>query len=109
MKIQVQLVILALAISTAFAGHSKDEWKSRTIYQLLTDRFSRTDGSTQGCSDLGKYCGGSFKGITNNLDYIQQLGFDAIWISPVITNTDGGYHGYWAKDINSINSYFGSE
>jgi len=25
------------------------------------------------------------------------MGFDAIWISPIIENTDGGYHGYWAK------------
>jgi len=37
------------------------------------------------------------------------MGFDAIWISPVVTNTDGGYHGYWAKDFYGINSYFGSQ
>ena len=36
------------------------------------------------------------------------MGFDAIWISPVVENTDGGYHGYWAKDLNAINSHFGN-
>ncbi len=37
------------------------------------------------------------------------MGFDAIWISPVVTNRDGGYHGYWASDIYGINQHFGSE
>eukprot|EP00122_Pirum_gemmata_P002431 Pgem_evm1s2188 len=37
------------------------------------------------------------------------MGFDAIWISPVIKNTPNGYHGYWAEDIYSLNPYFGTE
>ena len=37
------------------------------------------------------------------------MGFDAIWISPVIENTDAGYHGYWAKNLYTINPYFGTE
>jgi alpha-amylase len=45
------------------AAKTTEEWKSRTIYQLLTDRFARTDGSTDKCNDLHNYCGGSFKGI----------------------------------------------
>ena len=36
------------------------------------------------------------------------MGFDAIWISPVVTNYDQGYHGYWATDFNSINPKFGT-
>ena len=35
------------------------------------------------------------------------MGFDAIWISPAIENTPGGYHGYWAKNFSKINSEFG--
>ena len=39
----------------------------------------------------------------SHLDYIKGLGFDAIWISPVIDNLEGtsfgdGYHGYWGKN-----------
>jgi len=37
------------------------------------------------------------------------MGFDAIWISPVVDNVGEGYHGYWAKDWYAINSHFGSE
>jgi alpha-amylase len=36
------------------------------------------------------------------------MGFDAIWISPVVDNLSGGYHGYWAKNWELINSNFGS-
>lgn len=56
-------LILAALLSSNVAAHSKNEWKQRTIYQIITDRFWRTDGSTQPCPDLHKYCGGTFKGI----------------------------------------------
>ncbi|KAI9301335.1 a-amylase [Cunninghamella echinulata] len=85
-----------------------EDWKDRTIYQLLTDRFATTDNSNASCQDLTKYCGGTFQGITNQLDYIQGMGFDAIWISPIPENVDNGYHGYHAKDFEKINSHFGT-
>lgn len=87
---------------------SKDEWKTRVIYQLLTDRFARTNGETSGC-DLQNYCGGSFRGIINNLDYITGMGFNAIWISPIVENTPGSYHGYHMTNLYNINPNFGSE
>lgn len=62
-------------------NNGKIEW-----FIILTDRFFRTDGSTNPCNDLRKYCGGTWKGITSQLDYIQGMGFDAIWISPVVDN-----------------------
>jgi len=37
------------------------------------------------------------------------MGFDAVWISPVVDNLAGGYHGYWAKNWEGINSNFGTE
>ena len=102
-------ILLALLVCSAAAAHSKDEWRSRTIYQVLTDRFAKTNGDTSPCGNLGNYCGGTFRGLMNNLDYIQGMGFDAIWVSPIVKNTDGGYHGYWAKDLYSLNENFGSE
>ena len=48
-------------------------------------------------------------GIMNNLDYIQNMGFDAIWLSPAILNTPTCYHGYCAQDFYEINPYFGTE
>lgn len=37
------------------------------------------------------------------------MGFDAIWITPIVDNVDGGYHGYWARNWEDVNSNFGSK
>ncbi|XP_064615552.1 uncharacterized protein LOC135479591 [Liolophura sinensis] len=98
---------IGLSLTTLAYCKSKTEWESRVIYQVLTDRFSSTDGPAN-CTNLEHYCGGTFRGLINKLDYIQDLGANAIWISPVVENTENGYHGYWAKDIYNINPHFGS-
>ncbi|XP_019851448.1 PREDICTED: alpha-amylase-like [Amphimedon queenslandica] len=103
------LAALSLFLITAVYGHSASEWKSRVIYQLLTDRFAKDTDDSNACSDLSTYCGGTFKGIIQKLDYIQGLGANAIWISPIPLQTDGGYHGYWQQDITQINPNFGTE
>eukprot|EP00494_Astrolonche_serrata_P034307 UN34576 len=36
------------------------------------------------------------------------MGFDAIWISPVPENTNCGYHGYWAYNLQNINPKYGT-
>nr|XP_006816581.1 PREDICTED: alpha-amylase 1-like [Saccoglossus kowalevskii] len=78
--------------------------------RILTDRFAHTDKSPdEECQELYEYCGGTFKGIENNLDYITGLGANAIWISPFIENTELGFHGYWPKNIYETNPHFGSK
>ena len=47
------LLILFLSVALVSAAN-KDEWKKRSIYQVLTDRFARNDGTTPTCSNLGK-------------------------------------------------------
>lgn len=92
------------------------EWKARSIYQTMTDRFARTDGSTtHACNTTaGLYCGGTWRGTINHLDYIQGMGFDAVMISPIIENIGGrvsygeAYHGYWPLDLYSLNDHFGT-
>lgn len=66
----------------------------------MTDRFATSDDSSAECNTADrKYCGGTWKGIINHLDYVQNLGFDALWISPVVANLEGdtpygeAYHG----------------
>jgi len=103
------LCLLSVLVWSPFCcGGAPAQWKSRTIYQVLTDRFAKSSDTTQGCNNLGTYCGGTFAGLTKHLDYIQGMGFDAIWISPIVDNTPGGYHGYWARNIYQINTNFGS-
>lgn len=112
----VPLIGVALSTLSGVLSLGDAEWRKQSIYQVLTDRFARTDLSTTAPCDAaeGIYCGGTWQGIIKKLDYIQNMGFTAIWISPVVkqmsgNTTDGSsYHGYWAQDIYSLNSAFGS-
>lgn len=110
---------LALLLQNTFLlsglAATADEWRSRSIYQLVTDRFALADGSSPSCNATARqYCGGTWQGVIKKLDYIQGMGFDAVWISPVVKNIEDqtaygqAYHGYWTADINSLNSHFGS-
>ncbi|KAJ5915678.1 alpha-amylase [Penicillium verhagenii] len=109
------IVTTALFIGRTIAL-SAAEWRTQSIYQLLTDRFGRTDNSTTATCDTGDqiYCGGSWQGVVNHLDYIQGMGFTAIWISPITEqlseDTEDGeaYHGYWQQKIYDVNSNFGT-
>ncbi|CAN8098403.1 unnamed protein product [Discula destructiva] len=101
-----------LAVSNAA---SSDEWKDRSIYQVMVDRFALTDGSTTAaCDDLSQHCNGSWTGLINHLDYIQDMGFTAVQISPVIHNIENdtivgdSYHGYWQDDLYALNEHFGT-
>jgi alpha-amylase len=66
----------------------------------VTDRFAVADDSSPTCDTSARnYCGGSWQGIINHLDYIQNMDFDAVRISPVVANINGTtgygepYHG----------------
>lgn len=106
---------------TAVASLNAKEWQRRTVYQIITDRFAIGPDSQDHCGRQpdfapnpfgcywGVFCGGSWRGIIDKLDYIQGMGFDALWISPVVTNLPCGYHGYWTMDLWSIEPRFGGE
>lgn len=46
------------------------QWRSRSIYQVMTDRYALANMSTTAPCDTaaGLYCGGTYDGITKNLD-----------------------------------------
>lgn len=54
--------------------------------------------------------GGDIQGIIDNLDYIQKMGYTAIWVNPVLENDMPAYsyHGYAATDFYNIDKRFGS-
>lgn len=81
---------LTLLAQLAHAA-DKNAWKSRSIYFALTDRIARSSNDNGGdpCGNLGDYCGGTFQGLEGKLDYIRGMGFDAIWITPVVASTQG--------------------
>lgn len=79
MHLPTTLTLLS-TLSSAYAA-SADEWRGKSIYQIVTDRFALADGSAPACN-VGErlYCGGTYAGIMNKLSYIQNMGFDAIWM-----------------------------
>ncbi|MFS9341693.1 alpha-glucosidase [Streptococcus australis] len=75
----------------------KDWWKGKVAYQIYPKSFKDSNGD--GVGDL--------KGITEKLDYLQQLGIDILWLSPVYKSPfiDQGYD---ISDYYAIDPLFGS-
>ncbi len=96
------------------ATHATD-WRGEVIYQLMVDRFANGDiNNDHGVSpgDLGRYQGGDWQGVIDQVDYLVDLGVTTVWISPVVRNVESdagfdGYHGYWAQDFLDVNPHFG--
>lgn len=92
-----------------------DDWRDEVIYQIMVDRFSDGDPNNNYNVDLRKeaaYHGGDWQGIIDQLDYIQDLGVTALWISPVVRNVEedagfASYHGYWTQSFIDTNPHFG--
>ena len=78
-----------------------DTWdgkkRANITYQLLVYSFADTNGDKWG--DL--------KGVTEKLDYIDQMGANAIWLSPI--HPAMSYHGYDVTDYTAINPKFGTD
>ncbi len=91
------------------------DWRDQVIYQIVVDRFDNGDPNNDinvALSKPGSYHGGDWQGVIDRLDYLEELGVTALWISPVVKNTeeDAGfysYHGYWTYDFLRTNPHFG--
>ncbi|MCJ1379597.1 hypothetical protein MMC17_002699 [Xylographa soralifera] len=114
MAILTWLAVALIGLARPTLAAQAADWASRSIYQVLTDRYALPNGSTTAPCNLNDYCGGTWSSIIDNLDYIQNMGFTALQISPVDKNmpqyTDSGYayHGYWPIDKYSVNENFGT-
>jgi glycosidase len=92
----------------------RGDFREETIYFLLTARFYDGDPSNNFfCRDrirfdadgnaVDPHWRGDFKGLIQRLDYIRDLGFTAIWITPPVENRSGlDYHGYHPYDWTRI-------
>jgi glycosidase len=102
------------ATSSAFAQADTSYWQGQSIYQIFTDRFC--DGNAANNNASGSFNagsgnsvhGGDFQGIEQKLDYIKSLGFTAIWISPIVLNGGGQYHGYAGKNFYLVDPHWGT-
>lgn len=87
---------------------SSVDFREETIYFLLTARFYDGDSSNNYYNRDRIKAGdphwrGDFKGLISKLDYIKDLGFTAIWVTPPVENRSGlDYHGYHAYDFYKV-------
>lgn len=106
------------------------DWDEAVVYFMMTDRFfdgNKSNNTASGADTYGEnpglYHGGDFAGVTAKLKYLQDLGVNTIWITPIVENikgvavTDEGsedvpynaaYHGYWASDFTKLNPTLGT-
>jgi len=93
---------------------------SDVVYLITPDRFSNGDESNDSFNSLREkdvnrsntYSrhGGDLRGIINNLDYINNMGFTSIWLNPVLINDMEvySYHGYATTDYYKVDPRFGT-
>lgn len=87
-------------------GSKKDDWRAkdvqvmddnyRTWYEIFVYSFCDSDGDRIG--DL--------QGVISKLDYIADLGFNGIWLMPIMPSDT--YHKYDVKDYMSIDAAYGT-
>jgi neopullulanase len=94
-----------------FVGFSSKD----VMYLIMIDRFADGDQTNDGpdhAAELAKprgWHGGDLRGITQHLDYLQQLGITTVWITPVYQNHNNqSYHGYGATDMYAVDEHFGT-
>lgn len=124
-----------------------EPFASEAIYFVVTDRFvngdagndHRDQGGARRTFDIPLHCpdgvvdnigylGGDFRGLLDNADYIRDMGFSAIWITPIVENPDesfsggdeitctsfltdrgkAGYHGYWGMNFHRLDEHLPS-
>ncbi len=110
---------IADARADAAAGRthpSPTDWRDVWIYFLLVDRFNNPDRGPTGTWDryFSRRQGGTFAGVTAQLDYLRDLGCGAIWLSPVLKSPrpdawEFNYHGYAIQDFLNVDERFASD
>ena len=125
-----------------------EPFAAENVYFVLTDRFVNGDpgndqreqgganrtfdrptpGTPPDVIDNIGYLGGDFKGIAEHVDYISDMGFTALWLTPIVDNPDEaftggdpavygasmsdggktGYHGYWGVNFYQLDEHLPS-
>lgn len=105
-------------------------WDNATVYFVMTDRFYNGNPDNDhsygrhddGKQEIGTFHGGDLAGLTQKLDYLSDLGVNAIWITSPLEQihgwTGGGsngdfphyaYHGYYHQDWTKLDKNMGTE
>ena len=91
------ILALLLSLGASFAQNAGDWWHHAVIYEIYPRSFADSNGD--GIGDLN--------GITQHLDYLKDLGVDAIWITPFYPSPQVDF-GYDISDYTAIDPQYGT-
>src|SRR6185437_9644925 len=98
LEIAIVFILLTPFSSPAQSNASQSPWwKHAVIYEIYPRSFQDTNGD--GIGDIN--------GITSRLDYLKQLGIDAIWITPMYPSPQVDF-GYDISNYEAIDPQFGT-
>lgn len=102
-----------------YEGNLTGDWRELSIYQVMVGSFQHGNGGASGYGDMwgpeGHRKNGNLRGIIDALDYIKDLGMNAIWMTPIFdsTNGQGGEKlqatGYFCTNYFKVDPKFGTE
>ncbi|MCM3741084.1 alpha-amylase family glycosyl hydrolase [Oceanobacillus luteolus] len=81
------------------------------IYKVMIDRYNNGDFSIDEGVDVDDpqaYHGGDIEGIKKRLNEKADLGVTTIALSPIMANSENGFHGYWVEDFTEMEEQFGT-
>ncbi|HDR6285572.1 alpha-amylase [Bacillus cereus] len=88
----------------------KREWRDEVIYSIMIDRFNNGEPKNDKQLEVGNlegYQGGDIRGIIKRLDYIKEMGFTTIMLSPLFES--GKYDGLDVRNFKKVNEHFGTD
>ena len=94
---------------------SPTDWRDCWMYYVMIDRFANPQAPPSGAWNrrFDYRQGGTFVGVISQLNYLEELGVKALWLSPVLKNPrpnwQFNYHGYDTQDFLNIDERFGSD
>ena len=112
-NIQALVIVCILSFIPVLYVHAEDNsnFDDELMYSIMVDRFFDGDTSNNKDVDMAdplKFNGGDFQGIIKKLDYLQDMGFTAVQLSPIFANETNGYHGEWTIDYEKIEEHYGT-
>lgn len=77
------------------------------VYQIVVDRFAPAPQRWLEPDEMETFVGGTLRGIVERLDYLADLGVNALWLTPIFRCAS--YHGYDTVDYLDVDPRFGSK
>nr|WP_309098837.1 alpha-amylase family glycosyl hydrolase [Fredinandcohnia onubensis] len=113
-KLYIVAFLLPLLLMLAMPVVAADDFKieEESIYYIVVDRFNNGDSTNDLDVDRSSpiaYHGGDIQGIIGQLDYIKDMGFTSLLLSPVFENDSNTFYPYHVTDRQEINKHYGTK